>query len=1046
MPWWLPIGPSAVLKGQASGEPLVSGRVTGIAPLVDGNTLYICTANGGVWKTSDGGWNWTSMMEGVRVQTASGQPFPPSSWRGLSWGIDSQACGAIAVAPGAGTGGQDRIFVGTGEAFGNLDDYFGTGPLVSDDGGTTWRVEEAVPTLAGSGFWRLAIDPADAQHVFAATTNGLYERMASGADFVWKRMTLPPAAAGGTAPPANATSTGLAIARARSGTATHVFAALEQGQGVYHWDGSTWSFEGKGLNPKDPRVTVLAMQRDNPQVVYALVADKNGHAAGVYQLDKSGGPGASWVSLSGFPPELFGKHDQGWYDIALAVDPTDVKRIYLGGSQIPNILGAALFRCSVSLGKPNLLTCEPIGERVHADVHAIEFVPGNPRTLWVGCDGGVFVTTNALGDQKDTGGKMMPTEFASRNLGLSTLQIVRLGMHPTEDGVLFAGVQDNGTLRYTGEELWLHSGSGDGGAVLVNPANTLNVLRGITEDQMEATSNGGQSWWRDWSPRQVPLEVEEKKHKVAFYPPLVGLRLPTDLTQPAAATLLAFGSERVWISTDFGKPWNSIPHNTRADDSIDGSAITALAWASATKLYAGTSIGTVARYDWASATKTWTRRIIHTPPTSEPSGAEIATTVPPWPITSIAVADAAGDSIYVTIGGQLQAPYMRRARVWLGTDPGAPKEYTWQPRSGPGNLADPTPASPEHRLMDVHHSVVIVDPQDFNRLYVGADIGVWRSDDGGQNWYPFSSGIPEAAVVDLKLHPTKRILWAGTHGRGVYEISADANPKDTSPPLARYLVRDTHLDVGRGPSVAGGVDPTVDPTVDPARHIVVFGHSPDIRIDTPAIDGTYSTLYDNINPSQFFQDISDKMKAYRPKSGGPVDNRVFVQVHQRGTTALPMGTSVQVMLLLAPGKTPPALPADYTTNVQNGTAVTGGDWTTVGTTTVKDVGPLMPRIAHFRLSSASLAGHDDWCLLVLLHAAGVTDNEFTSTVTDVQVLCTQSAQSRLAAWSHVSVVETTRAPSTPSSLDIFEQVLELFGLGTTPPQAKQSPAVGVVDG
>jgi hypothetical protein len=598
--------------------------------------------------------------------------------------------------------------------------------------------------------------------------------------------------------------------------------------------------------------------------------------------------------------------------------------------------------------------------------------------------------------------------------------------------VLFAGVQDNGTLRYTGEELWLHSGDGDGGAVLVNPTNTRNVLRGYIRGQLDRTSDGGQSV-DSWTSRDVSLATHEP---VAFYPPIVGLRLPTDLTQAATGSLLVFGSERVWFSSNFGQNWTSIPSGTRSTDSIDGSPITAIAWASPTKLYAGTRRGTVWRYDRASATATsWTRRIINTPPTTPPSGGAISTTVPPRPITSIAVADATGDAIYIAIGGRISAPYMGRARIWLGTDPGGSGAYTWQAASGPGNLVDPTPASPEFRLLDIHHSVVIVDPAHPERLYAGADIGVWRSHDRGQHWYPYSFGIPEAAVTDLKLHPTKRVLWAGTHGRGVYEISADADPRDTPPPFLRYLVRDTHLDVGRGPSVAGAVDPT-----SASGATVAFGHSPDIRIDTPARDGTYSTLVEDITPAQFYQALGDQMQAYRPKTGAPVDNRVFVQVHQRGT-ALPMGGGVQVMLLLAPGSTPPALPAGYTTNVQSGTAVSGGSWATVGTTTVNNVWPLMPRIAHFHLSSALLAGHADWCLLVLLHAAGMQGNEFTSTQTDVQTLCTQS---QLATWSTFSVVETTSATKHPGPT-FFAEVLDAIGLGALTGIDQQAAPAGVED-
>jgi hypothetical protein len=96
-----------------------------------------------------------------------------------------------------------------------------------------------------------------------------------------------------------------------------------------------------------------------------------------------------------------------------------------------------------------------------------------------------------------------------------------------------------------------------------------------------------------------------------------------------------------------------------------------------------------------------------------------------------------------------------RRRVWHfdGT--------RWQVRSGTG----------ENSLLDVEHNALAVDRTPPNNVYVGADIGVWHSADGGLNWNPLENGLPDAPVFDLQIHPTQRLLRAATHGRGVYEIS-----------------------------------------------------------------------------------------------------------------------------------------------------------------------------------------------------------------------------------------------------------------------------------
>ena len=151
---WIPIGPSVVRRGQAAGAPAVSGRAVDIAIASGGTRSYLATANGGVWRSDDGGTSWRSLNDSFDLDPTT-------------LNVDSQACGAIAIDPAA----PDRVYVGTGEGdasaffggvFGVQFSYEGVGPLRSDDGGTTW-VNEAIapgsPTLNGQAFYELAVDP-----------------------------------------------------------------------------------------------------------------------------------------------------------------------------------------------------------------------------------------------------------------------------------------------------------------------------------------------------------------------------------------------------------------------------------------------------------------------------------------------------------------------------------------------------------------------------------------------------------------------------------------------------------------------------------------------------------------------------------------------------------------------------------------------------------------------------------------------------------------------------------------------------------------------
>ena len=112
----------------------------GIVVAPGGNRVYIASANGGVWRSDDEGWNWKSLMDAFDLN-----PTTLAS--------DSLACGAIEID----LANPDRIYVGTGEGGGGA--YFGVGPIISNDGGNNWITEmtsPGSPSLAGSLFLRLS--------------------------------------------------------------------------------------------------------------------------------------------------------------------------------------------------------------------------------------------------------------------------------------------------------------------------------------------------------------------------------------------------------------------------------------------------------------------------------------------------------------------------------------------------------------------------------------------------------------------------------------------------------------------------------------------------------------------------------------------------------------------------------------------------------------------------------------------------------------------------------------------------------------------------
>ena len=165
---WSPLGPSVVMNGQAKGEPPIAGRISGVAVAPGGLIVYAASANGGVFRSDDGGVSWKALMDGFDLAPTE-------------FASTSLACGAIAIDEKD----PNRVYVGTGEGdtysmftkrlVNALPAYRGVGPIRSDDGGTTWKSEATAagsPELAGQAFFALAVDPSDRENVVGATSEG----------------------------------------------------------------------------------------------------------------------------------------------------------------------------------------------------------------------------------------------------------------------------------------------------------------------------------------------------------------------------------------------------------------------------------------------------------------------------------------------------------------------------------------------------------------------------------------------------------------------------------------------------------------------------------------------------------------------------------------------------------------------------------------------------------------------------------------------------------------------------------------------------------
>jgi hypothetical protein len=171
---WQSVGPGYVTTSTNPTDPgsvgyaTVSGRVTAtVSDRSDpsGNTYYVGSVNGGVWRTTDGGADWTPLTD--FLTGPSGQP--------IDVGV-----GAIALAK-TNPANEKVVYVGTGVGDLLPDSRDGVGVLVSFDGGTTWQMSANSAMVLGpgpNGAWpgaritAMAVDPDTASTVYAAVAAG----------------------------------------------------------------------------------------------------------------------------------------------------------------------------------------------------------------------------------------------------------------------------------------------------------------------------------------------------------------------------------------------------------------------------------------------------------------------------------------------------------------------------------------------------------------------------------------------------------------------------------------------------------------------------------------------------------------------------------------------------------------------------------------------------------------------------------------------------------------------------------------------------------
>jgi photosystem II stability/assembly factor-like uncharacterized protein len=739
-----------------------------------------------VWKTTDGGTSWT--------------PLTDTQF--------SLALGSLAIDPN----NHLNVYAGTGEENFAGDSYYGGGLLKSSDGGSTWAslgtayfggaFGKFSPEFGGSFIGAIAIQPGAgastpvllvASQFGGGTQHYYYSGISRSADggATWTHVlpaTFDSNAFGVSVFFVNNTTAYAVIGNPNGDANNGIYISTDSGQtwAPANGSGATALISGTSAG----RITLVAAP-SNPSTLYASVQSPATY--GLAGMFKSTDGGATWHPITtplgtggaGSTVDFCGA--QCWYDMPLGVSPVNPNLVYAGGSDNTIVPPPGGLYMSTDGGS----SWTPVNpnRHVHSDVHAFSFNAGGSK-LYVGTDGGMWSTAN-VGVTSVTWSDLNSTLALTQFYGSFALS----GSTPN---LALIGTQDNGTLLYSGGLTWNYANCGDGFSTALNPANN-NIMWAVCSGHILTESvDGGATWSR--ADNGITYNVPG--------PPA----LTMDYENPN--TLYA-GTDRVWQTTNgAATPWTAISSGLTGGSSSGHITTLAVSPVSSSTLFVGATDSAANSMVWFTTNTggTWTQI---------PSG------LPPRWVTMVQGDPQNSATFYVTFSG------------FSGFATGDTFGHVFSCSTASATCTDISSNLPNIPVNDI-----VIDPAGSNTLYLATDLGVFHSTNAGASWSTFSNGLPNVAVLGLRMHTASRTLLAATHGRSAWDIFV---------PLGGTTPTTTAITLAPQSVIAGSAGPvvvaaTVTPTSGsgtPTGNVSIFNGS--IMVGTANLAGGRATF--NYNPS-----------------------------------------------------------------------------------------------------------------------------------------------------------------------------------------------------
>lgn len=715
---WSPLGPGNI--GGRTRALLINPTKPEI--------MYAAGVSGGVWKSVDAGASWVPLTDLLPGITVSSMAFDPTN--------------------------PETILVGTGEGVAVFErdtqgDFRGAGIFKTTDGGATWARLASTATPDFYFVNDIVISRGDAKRIYAATRTGVWRSLDGGA--TWTQSLNPVNSNGRTVQGGC-----LDLADRAAESADIIFAACGTFERSIVYRNTNAAAAGTWtavLSEVGMGRTALAISPSNPSTIYAVSTSiENGpFAMGLHAVHRSvadGEPG-SWVarvrntssnpvnqSLLSTPPLSLSTYcgygdsndfsGQGWYDLTIAVDPLDPNRVWVGGIDI--------FRSDdggVNWGLAGPTYVGPTFESgpIHPDFHVLVFHPQYNGTtnqqLLVGNDGGVYRTLNARAAVAVLPEAICRVDgigvrWQSLNTNYGVTQFYHGSVSPDGESY-FGGTQDNGTIIGTdqgGINKWSEILGGDGGYTAFDLFDPRTLYASFTNISFMKSTDGGRTFG------EATQGIDDN-----------GLFITPFAMDPSDPQRLWTGGDFIWRTTSGGANWERASTFTSGTQQVSAIAVSPV---DSNRVLVGMADGFI---HWQNAALGTNQESIW--PSNRPRTGYVSS------LAFDPVAPEIAYATYSTFSGK---------HVWRTIDGG----ITWNSIDGTGTGA----------LPDIPIHALVVDPSNTARLYVGTDLGVFVTNNGGTTWAVEYSGFANVITEALQININNGVtsLYAFTHGRGVWRV------------------------------------------------------------------------------------------------------------------------------------------------------------------------------------------------------------------------------------------------------------------------------------